>query len=73
MTFNQLEPASPRGRYEPLSPGHPLVGHTCPLCRHPLATGVRVTLMAGPPTAEQAAKVAYNAECVAAHETCAYP
>ena len=68
------EVLSERGRFVPLSDGHPGVGAVCPGCGEELKAGQRPSLVnPSPPGPEDEGKAAYNAECVMAHESCAYP
>jgi hypothetical protein len=63
------------GKFNPLAPGHPLVGEPCCVCEKELEIGQRPTLFAVGPVALDDAKKAdagywYSALALVGHETC---
>jgi hypothetical protein len=61
------EPLTPRGRFAPLEPDHPLVGRDCKVCLAPFVAGDVVALLdSGIPSDS------LTVEADPAHEECAF-
>ena len=59
------EPLTPRGRFAPLEPDHPLVGRDCKVCLAPFVAGDVVALLDSGKPAE-----GLTVEADVAHEGC---